>query len=92
MLSRARIIFRKLCGSGSSRGSEPAPSAPAATAESETDDPPPRALHISDWRRSATEQRYGHRGQQHMEIIIVNAKGAADGTRLYEVCAQCNML
>ncbi|PKX90957.1 uncharacterized protein P174DRAFT_444707 [Aspergillus novofumigatus IBT 16806] len=84
MLSRARIIFRKLCGSGSSRGSEPTPSAPAAIAESETDDPPTRALHISDWRRSATKQRY-HRGQQHMEIIVVNAKGAADGTRLYEL-------
>jgi hypothetical protein len=91
MLSRTRIIFRKLCGSGSSRGSKPAPSAPAAIAESETDNPPPCALHISNWRRSATEQRY-HRGQQHMEIIVVNAKGAANGTHLYKVCAQCNML
>ncbi|KMK58476.1 hypothetical protein Y699_07703 [Aspergillus fumigatus Z5] len=82
MLSRARIIFRKLRGSGS-RGSEPAPSAPAMTAESETDDPPPRALHISDWRRSAPEQRY--HGQQRMEIIVVNAKGSADGSRLDEL-------
>lgn len=89
MLSRARIIFRKLRGSGS-RGSEPAPSAPAMTAESETDDPPPRALHISDWRRSAPEQRY--HGQQRMEIIVVNAKGSADGSRLDEVSAQCNKL
>ncbi|PKX89140.1 uncharacterized protein P174DRAFT_507510 [Aspergillus novofumigatus IBT 16806] len=84
MLSHARIIFRKLYGSGSSCGSEPTPSAPAATAESETDNPPPRALYISNWRRSATEQCY-HRGQQHMEIIIVNAKGAADGTHLYKL-------
>jgi hypothetical protein len=96
MLSHARIIFRKLRGSGSrgSRGSEPAPSAPATIAESETVDPPPRAIHISDVRRSPTKLpcKRGVAGEQSMSIIVVNAKGAADCTRLYEVCAQCNML
>jgi hypothetical protein len=94
MLSRARIMFRKLRGSGSrrSRGSEPAPSAPATTAESETVDPPPRAIHISDVRQSPTKLPRKPGSDSPMSIIVANAKGAADSMRLYRVCTQRNML
>ena len=55
MLSHTRIMFRRLRGIGSrgSRGSEPTPSAPATTSESETFNP--HAIHISDVRRSPTK-------------------------------------
>ncbi|EAW17779.1 uncharacterized protein NFIA_077120 [Aspergillus fischeri NRRL 181] len=84
MLSHARIMFRKLRGSGSrsSRGSEPAPSAPATTAESETVDPSPRAIHISDLRRPHSPTKLPS-DSQFMSIIVVNAKGAADSLHLY---------
>ncbi|KAG2012662.1 hypothetical protein GB937_007011 [Aspergillus fischeri] len=93
MLSHARIMFRKLRGSGSrsSRGSEPAPSAPATTAESETVDPSPRAIHISDLRRPHSPTKLPS-DSQFMSIIVVNAKGAADSLHLYRVRTQRNML
>ncbi|KAF7157805.1 hypothetical protein CNMCM6106_003934 [Aspergillus hiratsukae] len=86
MLSRARIMFRKLRGSGSrsSRGSEPVPSAAAMIAESETVDPSPRAIHISDVRRSPTKLPC-KRGKQSMSIIVMNAEGAADYLHLYRL-------
>ncbi|GIJ86660.1 hypothetical protein Asppvi_005552 [Aspergillus pseudoviridinutans] len=88
MLSHARIIFRKLRGIGSrgSRGSEPAPSVPATTAESETVNPSPRAIHISDVERSPTKlPRKPWSDAQSMTIIVVNAKGAADCSKFYHL-------
>jgi hypothetical protein len=88
MLSHAKLIFRKLRGSSSrsSRGSEPAPSAPATTAESGIVNPSPRAIHFSDVRRSPTElPRKPWSDAQSISIIVVNAKGAADGLKLYGV-------
>ncbi|KAF7182916.1 hypothetical protein CNMCM7691_002660 [Aspergillus felis] len=88
MLSHARIIFRKLRGIGKrgSRGSEPAPSAPAMTAESETVNPSPRAIHISEVRRSPTKLPCKPWSDaQSMTIMIVNAKGAADYLELYNL-------
>ncbi|GFF27609.1 conserved hypothetical protein [Aspergillus udagawae] len=89
MLSQARIIFRKLRGSSSrgsrgSRGSEPASSAPAMTAESETVNPSPRAIHISDVRQSPTKLSFKpSSNSQSMFIIVANAKGTADSSLLY---------
>ncbi|KAF7165753.1 hypothetical protein CNMCM5623_009832 [Aspergillus felis] len=88
MLSHARIIFRKLRGIGSrgSRGSEPAPSAPATTAESETVNPSPRAIHISEVRRSPTKLPCKPGSDtQSITIMIVNAKGAADYLKFYNL-------
>ncbi|KAJ6023643.1 uncharacterized protein N7446_014008 [Penicillium canescens] len=88
MLSHARIMFRKLRGSGSrsSRGSDPAPSALATTAESETINSSPRAIHISDVRRSPTRLlRKPGSDSQSMSIIVANAKGAADSSHLYRL-------
>ncbi|GIC87101.1 uncharacterized protein Aud_003482 [Aspergillus udagawae] len=86
MLSHAKIIFRKLRGSSSrsSRGSEPAPSAPATTAESGIVNPSPRAIHFSDVRRSPTELPPWSDAQS-ISIIVVNAKGAADDLKLYRI-------
>ncbi|KAF4157640.1 hypothetical protein CNMCM6069_005414 [Aspergillus lentulus] len=86
MLSHARVIFRKLRSSGrrSSRGSEPAPSARATAAESETVDPSPRAIHISDVRQSPTNLPREPRSTS-MSIIVANAKGAADSMGLYRL-------
>ncbi|KAL4862385.1 hypothetical protein BDV12DRAFT_178886 [Aspergillus spectabilis] len=83
MLSRARIMFRNL-RARSSRGSDPAPSASATTAESETVDPSPRAMHISEARRSPTKlsSKPGSK-TQHVFIMVANAKGAADSPHLY---------
>ncbi|EAW14279.1 uncharacterized protein ACLA_073140 [Aspergillus clavatus NRRL 1] len=79
MLSQARIIFRKLRGS-SSRGSEP------PTAESGIVDPSPRAIHVSDVRRSPTKPpRKPGSDAQSISIIIMNAKGAADYLKLYRL-------
>ncbi|KAL3476672.1 hypothetical protein BJX99DRAFT_258220 [Aspergillus californicus] len=61
-----------------SRGSDPAPSAPAMTAET----PPPRAIHTSDDKRSPTEIPHQPYSVRQMEIIVVNAKGAADYSRI----------
>jgi hypothetical protein len=95
MLSQARIIFRKLRGSSSrgSRDSEPAPSAPAMTAESKTVDPSSRAIHISDVRQSPTKLSFKpSSNSQSMFIIVANAKGAADCSLLYRVRTKRNML
>ncbi|KAL4938738.1 hypothetical protein BDV06DRAFT_231552 [Aspergillus oleicola] len=85
-------IFRKLCGkaSRSSRGSEPAPSAPAAIAESESVNPSPnpRAMHISEVKRSPTllsSIRKPGSETQSITIMVANAKGAADYLRLYRL-------
>ncbi|GAQ09507.1 hypothetical protein ALT_6828 [Aspergillus lentulus] len=95
MLSHARVIFRKLRsrGSRSIRGSEPAPSAPATAAESETVDPSPRAIHISDVRQSPTNLPVRQSstnlprepGSTSMCIIVANAKGTADSMGLYRL-------
>ncbi|KAJ5964238.1 uncharacterized protein N7479_004114 [Penicillium vulpinum] len=84
MLSQARIMFRKLRGSGSrsSRSSEPAPSAPATTAESEIVDPFPRAIHISDVKWPPTKLPSDSKS---MSIVVANAKGAADYLLLYRL-------
>jgi hypothetical protein len=86
MLSHTRILFRKLRGISSrgSRGSEPAPSAPATTAESETFNP--RAIHISDVRRSPTKlpRKPGIKAQS-VSIMVKNAKGASNSVDLYRV-------
>jgi hypothetical protein len=82
MLSRARTIFCKLHG----RGSQSAPSkpAPATTTESEPAGPPPRAMHISDVRRSPTPTyRRPFPNQTPMSIIIADATGAS--VDLYKV-------
>ncbi|KAL6235886.1 hypothetical protein BDW75DRAFT_229931 [Aspergillus navahoensis] len=85
MLSHARIMFRKLRRIGS-RGSEPAPSAPATTAESETVEPSPRAIHISDVRRSPTKlpRKPGYDAQP-VSLLVANAKGAADSVDFYRL-------
>jgi hypothetical protein len=79
-------MFRKLRGIGR-RDSEPAPSAPpATTAESEPVNPSPRAIHISDVRRSPTEQprRRGY-DIQPVSLFVANAKGAVGAVDLYRV-------
>jgi hypothetical protein len=84
-------MFRKLRGSSSrsSYRSEPAPSAPATTAESETVDPSPRAIHISDVKESPTKlPRKSGSDLQSICILVVNAKGAADYLHLYRVRTQ----
>ncbi|KAL2838272.1 hypothetical protein BJY01DRAFT_35614 [Aspergillus pseudoustus] len=87
-------IFRKLRGkaSRSSRGSESAASAPATTAESEGEtvnpSPPPRAMHISEVKRSPTPLssiRKPGSETQSLTIMVANAKGAADSLRLYRL-------
>ncbi|KAF4213544.1 hypothetical protein CNMCM5878_010328 [Aspergillus fumigatiaffinis] len=85
MLSHARIIFRKLRGRGSRSSCGSEPSAPATTAESETADPPPRAIHISDVRQSPTKLPRKPGSDSSMSIIVANAKGAADSMRLYRL-------
>lgn len=83
------IMFRKLRASGS----KPAPSAPATTAKSKTVDPSPRAIHISDVKRSPTKlPRKPVSDPQSISIIVANAKGAADYSYLYSVRTQRNML
>jgi hypothetical protein len=81
-------MFHKLRGISScgSRGSEPAPLAPAMTAESETINPSPHAIHISNVRRSLTKLPYkpGSNAQS-VSIIIMNAKGATNSVDLYRV-------
>ncbi|KAG2002037.1 hypothetical protein GB937_009802 [Aspergillus fischeri] len=85
MLSQARIIVRKLCGSRS-RGSEPAPSALATTAETRITDPSPRAIHMSDVRRSPTKlPRKPGADAQSVSIIVMNAKGATDYLKFYRL-------
>ncbi|KAJ9488774.1 hypothetical protein VN97_g4528 [Penicillium thymicola] len=75
-------MFRKLRVSGS----EAAPSAPATTVESKTVDPSPRAIHISDIRRSPTMlPRKPGSDPQSISIIVANAKGAADSSYLYSL-------
>ncbi|KAJ6140119.1 hypothetical protein N7471_006605 [Penicillium samsonianum] len=75
-------MFRKLRVSGS----QPAPSAPATTVESKTVDPSPRAIHISDVRRSLTRlPRKPGSDPQSISIIVANAKGAADSSYLYSL-------
>ncbi|KAJ5507119.1 hypothetical protein N7527_009262 [Penicillium freii] len=82
-------MFRKLRVSGS----KPAPSAPATTAERKTVNPLPRAIHISDVRRSPTKlPREPVSDPQSISIIVANAKGAADCSYLYSVRTQRNML
>ncbi|KUM56228.1 hypothetical protein ACN42_g10994 [Penicillium freii] len=82
-------MFRKLRVSGS----KPAPSAPATTAERITVNPLPRAIHISDVRRSPTKlPREPVSDPQSISIIVANAKGAADCSYLYSVRTQRNML
>ncbi|KAJ5398448.1 hypothetical protein N7465_008937 [Penicillium sp. CMV-2018d] len=67
-------------------GSKPAPSAPATTVESKTVDPSPRAIHISDVRRSSTKlPRKPVSDPQSISIIVANAKGAADYLYLYSL-------
>ncbi|KAL2861643.1 hypothetical protein BJX68DRAFT_222996 [Aspergillus pseudodeflectus] len=90
VLSHARIMFRKLRGIGS-RDSEPAQSAPPAmTAESEpvnpSPSPSPRAIHISDVRRSPTEhpRRRGY-DIQPVSLFVANAKGAVGAVDLYRL-------
>ncbi|PKX92849.1 uncharacterized protein P174DRAFT_504931 [Aspergillus novofumigatus IBT 16806] len=85
-------IFRKLRGkaSRSSRGSKPAPSAPATIAESESvnPSPPPRAMHISEVKREPTwlSSIYSPGSKiQSITIMVANAKGAADYLRLYRL-------
>ena len=83
------IMFRKLRISGS----KPAPSAPATTVESKTVDPSPRAIHISDVRRSPTKlPRKPGSDPQSISIFVANAKGAADSSYLYRVRTQRNQL
>ncbi|KAL4736833.1 hypothetical protein BDV11DRAFT_210964, partial [Aspergillus similis] len=88
MLSHTRIMFRKLRGIGSrgSRGSEAAPSAPAMTADSKTISPSPRAIYISDVRRSPTKlpRKPGFNAQS-VSIIVANAKGATNSVDLYRL-------
>ncbi|RDW64515.1 uncharacterized protein DSM5745_09926 [Aspergillus mulundensis] len=86
VLSHAKIMFRKLRGNaGGSRSSEPAPSAPATTAESEPVDPP-RAIHISDVKRSPTKiPRKPGIEPQCITVMIANAKGAADCWHLWNL-------
>ncbi|CAG8909507.1 unnamed protein product [Penicillium egyptiacum] len=73
-------MFRKLRVSGS----EPAPSAPATTVERKTVDPSPRAIHISNVRRSPTKlPRKPGSDPQSISIIVANAKGAPDSSYLY---------
>ncbi|EAW22497.1 uncharacterized protein NFIA_011860 [Aspergillus fischeri NRRL 181] len=85
-------IFRKLRGkaSRSSRGKEPAPSAPATIAESKSvnPSPPPGAMHISEVKRSPTLRssiRKPGSETQFITIMVANAKGAADYLRLYRL-------
>ncbi|KAJ5152757.1 uncharacterized protein N7482_009235 [Penicillium canariense] len=79
-------MFRKLRGIGSrgSRSSEPAPSAPATTAESEIFNP--RAIYISDVRRSPTKlpRKPGIKAQS-VSIMVKNAKGATNSVDLYRL-------
>jgi hypothetical protein len=88
MLSQARTIFRKLRGSNSrsSRGNEPAPSAAATTVESGIVDPSPRAIHVSDAKRSPTKlPRKAYSDAQSITMIVVDTKGATDYWKLYRV-------
>ncbi|KAG2009188.1 hypothetical protein GB937_007965, partial [Aspergillus fischeri] len=92
ILSHAMNIFRKLRGkaSRSSRGKEPAPSAPATIAESKSvnPSPPPGAMHISEVKRSPTLRssiRKPGSETQFITIMVANAKGAADYLRLYRL-------
>jgi hypothetical protein len=63
------------------------------TAESETVNPSPRAIHISDVRQSPTKLSFKpSSNSQSMFIIVANAKGAADSSLLYRVRTQRNML
>ncbi|KAL3443671.1 hypothetical protein BJX65DRAFT_298159 [Aspergillus insuetus] len=87
MRSHARAIFRKLRGNGS-RGSEPAPSAPATTAEGGLVRLSPRAIHVSDLKRSPTDLKRPHRpgfDEQFITTVVVNARGAADYSKFYNL-------
>lgn len=97
MLSHARIIFRKLrdSSSRSSHRSGPTPSAPATIAQSETVDPPPRAIHISDLKESDSPTNLPRKpgsNAQSIYIFVVNAKGAADYAQFYSVRTHRNIL
>jgi hypothetical protein len=82
MLSCARTIFRKLHGRGSqSAASKPAP---ATTTESKPAGPPPRAMHISDVRRSPTPI-YSRPFQKHTPMFIIVADATGDSVDLYKV-------
>ncbi|KAK4149513.1 hypothetical protein C8A00DRAFT_37885 [Chaetomidium leptoderma] len=82
MLLRVRTMFRKLrCG-----GSKPAPSPPTTTVE--TDDPSPRAIHMSevrreDIRRPPTKPRRA--ASQSILILVADAKGATDYSHLFRL-------
>ena len=97
MVSHARIMFRKLRGSSSrsSHRSEPTPLAPAPIAQSETVDPSPRAIHISDLKESEPPTNLPRKpgsNAQSIYIFVVNAKGAADYAQLYRVRTHRNIL